>query len=222
LRRLARSANPGAIIRHLREKFGLAWVLAILLVLPACAPRAIRPAAAPDLARAEQLLSERESLLFERDRFDLAGRIAISDGKDGGSGRFDWQQRGAAYSLRFAAPVTARSWRLEAQPGQALLIESNGAVRVANTAEELLQRELRWHLPSDSLRYWVLGMRAPGAESDVEFDEEGQLALLRQSGWEIRYVQFDGTHNPPLPRKLFARSGEHQVRISVRKWTFVE
>jgi outer membrane lipoprotein LolB len=200
----------------------LAWVWAVLLLLPACAPRSIRPAAEPDLARGEQLLSERESRLFERDRFELAGRIAISDGKDGGSGRFDWQQRGLAYSLRFVAPVTARSWRLEVQPGQALLIESNGAVRVANSAEELLQRELRWQLPSDSLRYWVLGMRAPGAESEPEFAADGQLALLRQSGWEIRYVEYDHSQDPPLPRKLFARSGEHQVRISVRSWKFVE
>lgn len=197
-------------------------MLVLAAALPACTPRAIRPAAALDVARGEQMLSERETRLFERDQFDLAGRIAISDGKDGGSGRFDWQQRGLAYSLRFVAPVTARGWRLEAQPGQALLIESNGAIRVANSAEELLQRELRWHLPADALRYWVLGMRAPGAESEVEFGEGGQLALLRQAGWEIRYVEFDDAQDPPLPRKLFARSGEHQVRISVRKWTFVE
>jgi outer membrane lipoprotein LolB len=197
-------------------------MLALVLLLPACAPRAIRPAAAPDDVRAEQLQSQRESQLFERDQFDLAGRIAISDGKDGGSGRFDWQQRGLAYSLRFVAPVTARSWRLEAQPGQALLIESNGAIRVADSAEALLQRELRWHLPSDSMRYWVLGMRAPGAESELGFSADGALAVLRQSGWEIRYIEFDQTQDPPLPKKLFARSGEHQVRISVRKWEFVE
>lgn len=200
----------------------LGWVLALLVVLAACAPRAVRPPTSVDVARGEQLLSERESRLYERDQFDLAGRIAISDGKDGGSGRFDWQQRGLAYSLRFVAPITARNWRLEAQPGQALLIESNGAVRVADSAEELLRRELRWHLPSDSLRYWVLGMRAPGADSEVEFDADGQLTVLRQSGWEIRYIEFDRTLDPALPRKLFARSGEHQVRISVRKWKFVE
>ena len=197
-------------------------MLVLAAVLPACTPRSIRPAAAPDVARGEQMLSARETQLFERDQFDLAGRIAISDGKDGGSGRFDWQQRGLAYSLRFVAPVTSRGWRLESQPGQALLLETNGAVRVANSAEELLQRELRWNLPADALRYWVLGMRAPGAESEVEFSDGGQLALMRQSGWEIRYVEFDDSQDPPLPRKLFARSGEHQVRISVRKWKFVE
>ncbi len=193
---------------------------AALLLLPACAPRVVKPDAGVDVVAGEGRLSERESRMFERTEFDLGGRIAISDGDDGGSGRFEWQQRGQAYTLRFVAPVSGRSWRLEVQPGQALLIESNGAVRVANSAEELLQRELRWHLPADALRYWVLGMRAPGASSELEFGDDGELALLRQSGWEIRYLEFDRSQDPPLPRKVFARSGEHQVRIAVRKWTF--
>ena len=101
-----------------------------------------------------------------------------------------------------------------------MLVESNGAVRVADSAEQLLQRELRWHLPADALRYWVLGMRAPGAASEIEFNEDGEMALMRQSGWEIQYIEFDHSQDPPLPRKVFARSGEHQVRIAVRKWAF--
>lgn len=196
------------------------WLWLLICILPACTPRALRPDLGADVILGEQLLSERESQLFERTRFELSGRIAISDGKDGGSGRFDWQQRGQAYSLRFTAPVTGKSWRLEVEPGQAVLIESNGAVRVADTAETLLARELNWQLPADALRYWVLGMRAPGASSTQEYTADGQLALLRQSAWDIRYVEFDRTRSPPLPRKLYARSGEHQVRISVRTWKF--
>jgi outer membrane lipoprotein LolB len=191
---------------------------AALLLLSGCANRALRPDHTADALAGETALSARESALFERDRFDLSGRIAISDGKDGGSGRFEWTQRGRAYSLRFVAPITAQSWRLEVQPGQALLVESNGAVRVADSAEVLLQRELNWKLPAEALRYWVLGMRAPGSSSELEFSADGQLALLRQSGWEIRYLDFDRKQDPPLPRKVFARSGEHQVRISVRRW----
>lgn len=197
------------------------WWLCAVLALAACAPtRVVRESPPADAQAGERLMSTRESQLFERSAFDINGRIAISDGNDGGSGRFEWQQRGLSTTLRFFAPVSARNWRLEVQPGQALLIESNGAIRVANSAEELLRRELKLNLPADALRYWVLGMRAPGAESEIELDDSGQLALLRQSGWEIRYVGFDQAHDPPLPRKLFARSGEHQVRISVRSWKF--
>lgn len=197
------------------------WWLCVVLALAACAPtRVVREGPPADAQAGERLMSARESQLFERNRFDLNGRIAISDGNDGGSGRFEWQQRGLATTLRFFAPVSARNWRLEVLPGQALLIESNGAIRVANNAEELLRREVKLNLPADALRYWVLGMRAPGAESEIELDEHGQLALLRQSGWEIRYVGFDQAQDPPLPRKLYARAGEHQVRISVRTWKF--
>ena len=197
------------------------WWLCAVVALAACAAtRVVRESPPADAQAGERLMSTRESQLFERSAFDLNGRIAISDGNDGGSGRFEWQQRGLSTTLRFFAPVSARNWRLEVQPGQALLIESNGAIRVANSAEELLRRELKLNLPADALRYWVLGMRAPGAESEIELDDSGQLALLRQSGWEIRYVGFDQAHDPPLPRKLFARSGEHQVRISVRRWKF--
>lgn len=200
------------------------WLAAALLALAACAGREVReaPLVDPSAQSGERLLSERESQLFERARFDLAGRIAVSDGRDGGSGRFEWKQRGRSTSLLFFAPVSARNWRLEVQPGQALLIESNGAIRVADSAEALLARELRWQLPADALRYWVLGMRAPGAESEALLGEDGQLALLRQGGWEIRYLDFDEAHAPPLPRKLYARNGPHQVRISVREWSFVD
>lgn len=196
------------------------WVLVLVCLLPACTPKALKPDRDADVVLGERLLSERETQLRARTNFEIAGRIAISDGKDGGSGRFEWKQRGAAYSLRFIAPVSGQSWRLEVRPGQALLIESNGAVRVAGTAESLLARELNWHLPADALRYWVLGMRAPRARSAVEFTADGVLARLRQSDWDISYVEFDHSQNPPLPRKLFARSGEHQVRVSVRSWTF--
>jgi outer membrane lipoprotein LolB len=196
------------------------WVLALVCLLPACMPRALKPDRDADVVLGERLLAERESQLRTRTDFEISGRIAISDGKDGGSGRFEWQQRGAAYSLRFIAPVSGQSWRLEVQPGQALLIESNGAVRVAGSAESLLARELNWHLPADAMRYWVLGMRAPRERSEAQFTAEGVLARLQQSDWDISYVEFDQSQTPPLPRKLFARSGDHQVRVSVRSWTF--
>ena len=199
--------------RRPRTAVGLTCLLA------ACATHAPRPAtSAGAILAGERLQSERESALFERAQFGLSGRIAVSDGHDGGSGRFEWEQRGTAFSLHFHAPIGAQSWRLEVQPGQALLIESNGAVRVADSADELLQRELGWHLPAAALRYWVLGMRAPEAASELEFAADCTLTLLRQNGWEIRYLDFDRSQVPALPRKLYASSGEHQVRIAVRRW----
>ena len=181
--------------------------------------RAPRPVDAAATALGEARLAKREQVLGSQSKFRLTGRIAISDGKDSGSGSLDWNQRDGAFTLSFTAPVTAQNWTLEASATQALLIESNGAIRVAETAEELLARELNWQLPADSMRYWVRGLRAPGSDSETEFDADGELTVLRQNGWEIRYPAFDNLQQPSLPKKVFARNGENQVRISVRKWS---
>lgn len=194
-----------------------ALLIALLFMIAGCATvNTSRPMGA--VQDGEQVLSDRESVLFERSHFSLQGRIAVSNGKDGGSGRFYWEQRGAAFTLRFLAPVGAQNWRLESQPGQALLIESNGAVRVATSADELLRRELGWHLPSRALRFWILGMRAPESVAEA-IVRDGQLGQLRQDGWTIDYLRFD-QNAPALPTKLFASNGKHEVRLSVREWDF--
>lgn len=195
-------------------------MLMLLAVLGGCAslPRAPEP----DSAGGEAGLSERESALFERAHFRLEGRIAVSDGRDGGSGRFEWEQRGSSFTLSFFAPVTQSNWRLESRPGQAVLVESNGAIRVADSAQELLARELRWQVPVEALAYWLRGMRAPGGVAEPWFDPAGRLSGLEQFGWRVEYRGYDGAQSPPLPNKLFARSGEQQVRMSVRRWIWLE
>jgi outer membrane lipoprotein LolB len=190
----------------------------LAIVLAGCASRGGERAQAP-AGEAERLQLAREGALADRADFGLLGRIAVRHGDSAGSGRFDWQQRGSAYTLNFLAPVATRNWRLEVRPGKAVLIEANGAVRLAASAEELLARELDWRLPADALRYWVLGVRAPEAPGQVEYDADGQLRLIEQSGWTIRYEEFDDTRSPALPRKLRARSGDREVRIVVRRWT---
>jgi outer membrane lipoprotein LolB len=193
-------------------------LLLLTVLLAGCVTRGGERAHAPS-GEAERMQFEREAVLAAREDFGLVGRIAVRHGDTAGSGRFDWQQRGSAYTLNFLAPVATRNWRLEVRPGKAVLIEANGAVRLAASAEELLTRELDWRIPADALRYWVLGVRAPGSSGLVEYDADGQLRLIEQSGWTIRYEEFDGSRSPALPRKLRARSGDREVRIVVRRWT---
>lgn len=190
-------------------------LLVLAALLAGCAARGGERAA---MAESDRLQRARESALGPVADFDLHGRIAVSDGTSAGSGRIDWQQRGAAYTLNFLAAVSNRNWKLEVRPGQAVLIEANGAVRLARSAEELLARELNWRIPAGALRYWVLGLRVPDQPGQALYGVDGQLQRIEQSGWTIRYEEFDGSHSPALPRKLRARSGEREVRIVVRRW----
>lgn len=74
-------------------------------------------------------------------------------------------------------------------------------------------------LPLASLRYWVLGRPAPGAVDAQQLDADNRLAVLRQNGWEIRYLEYQSVPPWVLPSKLQARQGEVELRLAIKRWT---
>lgn len=193
--------------------------LGILLLVACAGPGARRDAHevadaalfAGQAAREAQLAARGEHWLLE-------GRLAVADGGDSGSGSFEWEQAGASFRFAVQAPVTGRSWVLSGQPGDAELAGLDGGPRQGSDAEALLRRELGWEVPLAELREWVRAMRAPG-EARIGFRADGLPAWIEQAGWRIDYPEYDTTREPPLPRRLFARSGRRSVRLAIRRWT---
>ena len=66
----------------------------------------------------------------------------------------------------------------------------------------------------------------PAPEGDVQllFDDRGQLTLLRQSGWEIRYDRWQAfvPGLPPLPARITALKEDKRVRLVVADWQALE
>ena len=62
----------------------------------------------------------------------------------------------------------------------------------------------------------------PGADGSYRllFDDQGQLALIRQQGWEIRYDRWENFIEgyPTLPARLTAVKGEKRVRLVISDW----
>lgn len=192
-------------------------LLPFVLLLAGCvaAPkRPVAPAADPLAAQAA-----REAELAQRSDWHLTGRIAVSDGRDGGSGRIEWIQRGARYEIRVNAPVTRRSWRLVGEPGHARLEGLDGGPFVSDSAEDLLHDHLAWDVPLGDLAAWARGMRASG-EAVIRFAPTGLPERMQQGGWLIEYRSFDQARQPALPTRVFASRGAHRVRLQVDAWSF--
>ncbi|MBL8301044.1 MAG: outer membrane lipoprotein LolB [Rhodanobacteraceae bacterium] len=184
-----------------------------VLVLAACAPLRLRE---DDATLGAQRL--REAVLLAQSRWQLSGRIAVSNGDDGGNAEVDWSQDGARYDLRLRAPVTGKNWRLHGDRNFATLEGVRDEVLRGSNAAELLAREVNWQLPVNELEYWVRGLRAPGAKAELVFDEVQRPAKLLQSGWTIEYREYFADREPALPRKVFATKGRHRVRLFVEGW----
>lgn len=189
-----------------------------VLALAACAPQRIRQDDATLRAQ-----SEREAALRDATRWTLSGRLAVSNGDDGGNAQIEWRQDGRRYDLVLAAPVTGKRWHIHGDEDSATLEGARETPIVERDAASLLEREVGWHVPVVELEYWVRGLRAPHGKAELVFDERQLPATLKQAGWTIEYRDwFDdsasGGTAAVLPRKVFATRGKYRVRLFIEDW----
>lgn len=194
-----------------RSAFALAT-----LILAGCAVQRARPVV--DDASALSGQQRREAEFATRSDWTLRGRLAVSDGRDSGSGSLEWSQRGAAYRFSLHAPVTGKTWLLAGDDRHARIEGLRDHPVEADDASALLARELGWTVPVGQLRAWARGLRAsPNAR--IAFGPDGLPERIDEDGWTIRYPAFDHAQSPPLPLKVFADKGPYSVRLAIRSWS---
>lgn len=181
--------------------------------MAACAPVRTRGTTAQLQAQAA-----REQQLGGLKQWGLQAHFAVSDGRDGGSGMLSWQENGDEYSLNLRAPITGKTARLQGGPEGAVLTGlRDGPIR-GEDAQALLADQFGWHMPVAQLTYWVRGLRAPDAPSQLSYGENGWPALLLQDGWKIEYRDWYSGRDPPLPRKVYASKPPYSVRLVIESW----
>ena len=197
----------------------LALSLAACSSLPA--PSVPAPAVEPDavaLAAEAERVRQVGSLLD----WGFAGRVAVSNGRDGGNGRLDWQQHGAGFQARLSAPVTRQGWELSVDlaTGQARLDGLAGGPLQGDDARALVQQATGWDLPVATLGDWVRGV-LDGQARVLARDAAGRPLRALHDGWEVQFGQWyeADAQRPALPRRIDAVNGVARVRLLVDQWT---
>lgn len=184
-------------------------LLLALVVLTGCANLAQRPVTPlpVDLTRL--------------DRWQANGRIGVSGTQGGGSGSFDWQQRGDRADVQIRGPVGIGSVNLqvqgEAADPQLRLQTSDGGKLESQAAWDELEARLGARVPAGSLRFWMLGIAAPGEHQWHEQDLQG-VVTLEQGGWRIDYQRYSDDPGAHVPVRIRASNGDTRVRIVVDRW----
>jgi outer membrane lipoprotein LolB len=184
-----------------------AWPALLALVLAGCAatPRVPEGGAAPDPGVFRQ--------------WTASGRMAIATGNDGGSGAFDWAQDDATTRLDLRGPLGAGSVRLVVTPESVSLADGTGRVLDAEAAKAGLQARLGADLPWGHLRYWMLGLAAPGDGAAVQEFGAAPWRVIEQSGWRLTYESFAEVQGVSLPTRFAAQQGAVRVRVIVDRWS---
>jgi len=148
-----------------------------------------------------------------------SGRLAVKAGDDGGSGAFVWSQEGTTSRLDLRGPLGAGAVSLTVAPGTLSLADGAGRVLDADAARANLQARLGADLPWDHLRYWMLGVAAPGEGASVGDATTAPLRVIEQSGWRLAYESFGTVQGIGLPQRFSAERGRVRVRVIVDAWS---
>lgn len=189
------------------------------VVFAGCTPVRTRTVENPAFAQAYQLRSVRLQAL---DHWALDGRLAISDGQEGGSGNLSWFNDEHLTRMSFRGALGKGAWQLQTEAAGARLELANGDVHFAPSVAELVLREVGWKVPVEALTWWIKGLAQPDDWETRALDENGRLKKLRQFGWDVDFTSYGESQGYWLPTRLSARRGEYSVKIAVREWRLGE
>jgi len=191
--------------------------LLLLASLAGCAVTPPRmPATSPELA-----WQERQAQLQSLKLWQLTGRLAVQSGDDGWNATLIWRQENEQYRMQLVAPLGQGSLQLEGDNQQVELRTSEGKSAVSSDPDTLILTELGWRVPVSALRYWVLGLAAPGP-AEWELDAFGRLHHLKQSGWEVEFLDYAMQGTTELPSRLFVTNHQARVRLVIKRWELAD
>ena len=197
-------------------------LLAASVLLAACAGQPVRESPLSSATPAQlQAQAARVMVLDSKPQWTLQGRVALSNGREGGSGRIEWHQDGPRFEVSLSAPITRQSWRLSGDGQSARLEGLDGGPRQDSDAERLLHDATGWVIPVAALSSWVRGSEAVGLPGAVlQFGSDGRLARIEQAGWTIDYAgwQPQPTLGSELPQRLTASRDGARVRLVIDSW----
>lgn len=174
----------------------------LMLLLGGCASAPTAPAVRP--------------AQIEAAAFALNGRIAVRHNGTRHSAGLRWAHRTQSDELLLQGPLGQTAARVYRDAQGATLEDGSKQYRAAD-AESLMQQVLGWQLPLAGLHRWLLGRTADG-DAQIERDERGRIAVLRQGGWEVRYLRYDGDAADSLPSRLQLSRDELQVQLLIDEW----
>ena len=173
----------------------------------------------PEENASRQLAYEaRRQQLEPAQDWSLSGKLAVSDGKDGGTGQLSWVHQGEVTRMSFRGTFGKGAWQLHSDHSKARLELADGSIHEAATISELVEIQVGWKVPVIALSSWIKGLAHPVDWESRELDQEGRLIKLDQLDWEVDFDNYQSVSGPWLPMKLTARKGGYRVKIVISEW----
>jgi outer membrane lipoprotein LolB len=189
----------------------------LLLMLAGCrtapAPKVIGPGPGADAPWPVQ----REELA-RLDRYSLDGRVAVAASGQGFSASLRYQQDAARAAMALDGPMGLGGMRLELAGEELQVTTSSGESLDGSAARAEIERRLGFPMPLAELRWWLLGLPAPG---DAALDQDavtGEIRGFQQFGWKVHVETREPALGFSLPKRLTVQREGARLKLAVDRW----
>lgn len=152
------------------------------------------------------------------ERWTLEGRVAVAANSEGFSGGLTWKQAGPRAEVALRGPVGGPVLAIRVDGDEFSVTDSQGETFEGARAKALVAERVGSELPISELRYWLVGVPAPGRPFEETLGADARLATLDQAGWRIRYDRYRSAGELVLPAKLDITQGVLRLRVAVSGW----
>ncbi len=149
--------------------------------------------------------------------FAMNGRISINHHGERHSAGLHWTHHVQSDEILLLNPLGQTAARVYRDDSSATLDDGAKHYRDVD-AESLMQQVLGWHLPLVGLHQWVLGLPVAGTPAQIERDSNGRITVLRQDGWEVRYLRYADTSPESLPKRMQLNHEDLQIQLLIDEW----
>jgi outer membrane lipoprotein LolB len=193
----------------------------VLVMLASCRTVPTRTVTGPG---ADAPWPAQRAALANLDGYSLDGRVAVAANGQGFSASLRYTQALGRSQFSLEGPLGIGGLRVQAEGDDLEIETSRGDKLDGPEARAELERRLGFALPIEQLRWWLLGIPAPG-ESSVNAADDGEIRDFTQDGWRVDIASRAPGIGFSLPQRLTAQragaeSGPEGARIKllVERW----
>ena len=161
---------------------------------------------------------EQHAALEKLDHYSLTGRVAVAARGEGFSGALRYQQEPRRSDLALDGPLGMGGIRVVLAGDALAITNSKGEQLDGLAARAELEESLGFPMPIEELRWWLLGIPAPG-EATVDADSvSGEIRSFQQAGWKVSIESRAPALGFGLPQRLTATRDGARMKLLVDRW----
>ena len=151
----------------------------------------------------------------------IVGKIGVRTPTDSLTAAINqWSQSNDNYSLELSSTFFGLgASKLYGNANFLTIVESGEDPVSSYQPNELIEAALGFPLPITHLPLWVKALPDDSQHYEIEFNEQGLPATLKQHEWQLQFSKYTSEQGIPLPGKIKLQREGTRIILAIKQWT---